>query len=180
MLLCGTVPILLAGLAFGDQPLKLTIDPVDQKSEEYGVFMFEPDQPFRFRVSLENWGKQDIDLLMPGKQNAFEKVFYFQLLNLHGRVIDTEDRATALLHGRAIPPDKTTIRSGTRRRFTAYLNSHEYGIEHEHNFNVSFAEVKPGYYHLQGIYDTTGYQRFFPEVPEFNLYSNKIKIEVMP
>ncbi|MFH1544900.1 MAG: hypothetical protein ABIE23_02305 [archaeon] len=69
--------------------LKVSVEPVGAAMEEWGVYIFRRDEPFKIKVTLENTGEKDLNLLTPGK-NDFNKVFYFQILEENGAVIRTD------------------------------------------------------------------------------------------
>ncbi len=156
--------------------LKLTIEPVNAAMEEYGVYIFRKNEPFKIKVTLKNGRGRDLNLLTPGMQNHYEKVFYFQVLDKDGNIIETEDRHVTMEHNETIGPEKIILRKGGKHTFYAYLNSKEYyGIEHHHYFTKPFTDR---YYKLRGVYDTRGYKVPL-NVPEITLYSNSIRIEVI-
>ena len=139
--------------------LQLTIESVNAGTNKYGIYVFRKNEPFKIKVTLENRDDKDLNLLTPNMQNDYEKVFYFQLLDINGDIIETENREVFMSHTETIGPDKITLMKGEKHVFYAYLNSRGYGIEYRHHFSQPFAE---GYYKLRGVYDTTGYKNLPP------------------
>lgn len=157
--------------------LQLTIEPLNAAMEEYGVYIFRRNEPFKIKISLENKGNKDLNLLTPGMQNDYEKVFYFQILDMNGTIIETDTRQVIMAHDETLGPEKINIPPGESHSFFAYINSNEYGIEYHHFVipTVFSKRFSDRYYRIRGIYDTTGYQ----EVNEIVVYSNDIIIEVV-
>jgi len=160
--------------------LKFSIEPVNATMEEYGIYIFRKNETFEIKVTLENRGEEDLNLLTPGLQNDYEKVFYFQILDLDETIIETDTREVTMEHNEVLGPEKINLFPRENHSFFAYINSNEYGIEHHHFVIPSvFGErFSVGIYRIRGIYNTTGYE-FQYNVPDIILYSNNIIMEVV-
>lgn len=170
--------------------LKLTIIPVDARTEEVGVYLFEKNESFKIKVMLENKGKESVTILTPSGQTVFDKVFYFQILDVNGMVLETDTRLITMLAVAAIGPEKVLLQPNEKHSFFAYINSNvsskEDSIEHHHfdtNLVRKFLDIgfDERYYKIKGIYDTTGYgsRKNYEDINEVLLYSNDIMIEVI-
>ena len=166
--------------------LQITIEPVDAAMEEYGVYIFRKNEPFKIKVTLENKGNKDLNLLTPDEQTVYDKVFYFQILDVNGTVLETDTRLISMLSTAAIGPERILLQPGGKHSFFAYINSDEYGIEHHHfvtNIVRKFPDIgfDEKYYKIKGIYDTTGYRsrKNYKNINEILLYSNDIMIEII-
>lgn len=91
--------------------LQLTIEPVNAKVEEAGVYIFGKNEPFKIKVTLENKRDKDLNLLTPSMQNDYEKVFYFQILDMNGTIIETDTRQIIIDHSETLGPEKINIPS---------------------------------------------------------------------
>lgn len=170
--------------------LQLTIEPVNAAMEEYGVYIFRKNEPFKIKVTLENTDKESIILLTPNGQTVFDKIFYFQILDVDGTVIETDTRLITMFAVAAIGPEKILLQPNEKHSFFAYINSNvsskEYSLEH-HHFNTNLVRKFPDigfderYYKIKGIYDTTGYRsrKNYGNINEILLYSNDVMIEVI-
>lgn len=168
--------------------LQLTIEPVNAKIEEQGVYIFQKNEPFKIKVTLKNTGDKDLNLLTPSMQNDYEKVFYFQILDMNGIIIETDTRQIIMSHRATSGPEKIKLSPGETHSFFAYINSNKYGIEHHHfdnNLVRKFPDIgfDERYYKIKGIYNTTGYKDFFPDlysdIHEIVLYSNDIRVQII-
>ena len=157
--------------------LQLTIEPLNAAMEEYGVYIFRRNEPFKIKITLENKGNKDLNLLTPGMQNDYEKVFYFQIIDMNGTIIETDTRQVIMAHDETLGPEIIIIPPGESHSFFDYINSNEYGIEYHHFVipTVFSKRFSDRYYRIRGIHDTTGYQ----DVNEIVVYSNDIIIEVV-
>ena len=166
--------------------LQITIEPIDAAMEEYGVYILRKNEPFKIKITLENKGDKDLNLLTPDEQTVYDKVFYFQILDVDGTVLETDTRLISMLSTAAIGPEKILLQPGEKHSFFAYINSDEYGIEHHHfvtNIVRKFPDIgfDEKYYKIKGIYDTTGYRsrKNYKNINEILLYSNDIMIEII-
>jgi hypothetical protein len=167
--------------------LQLTIEPVDGLINEMGVYIFRKNRPFKIKVTLDNRGEESAILLSSNRQTVYDKVLYFQILNVNGTILKTESRVIDLFSVAAVGPERIVLQSGEKQSFFTYLNSKERGIEH-HHFTESIMEgsileylLGERYYRIRGIYDTTGYRthKNYEDIHEVLFYSNDIMIEVV-
>ena len=166
--------------------LQLTIEPVNAAMEEMGVYIFQKSKPFKIKITLKNTGDKDLNLLTPGVQNHYDKVFYFRILDMKGKTIETDTRRVIMTHNETLGPEKIKLYPGKSHSFFAYINSNKYGIEH-HHFTTNLVRKFPDigfderYYKIQGIYNTIGYYvyKYYDDIFEIILYSNDILVQIV-
>ncbi len=147
--------------------LQLTIEPVNAAMEEYGVYIFR-NGIFQIKVTLENKGDRDLNLIMP-MTTSYKKALYFQFRGMKGNSIIAEDKLSKI--SGIIPPDKMTLKKDENGTFYTYV----------YTDNFTTTEFIEGHYKLRYVYDTTDYKRRsgFEDVPELIVYSNDIMIKVI-
>ncbi|MDP2922145.1 MAG: HEAT repeat domain-containing protein [Candidatus Omnitrophota bacterium] len=163
-----------------ENTLKVTIDSAGGSGplKKSSVYTLYKGEVFEIKVTLENISNKSLSLLTPGKQNHYQKVFYFQILNIDGSIIATDTRDVNMTHRETIGPDKIELTPGKTHTFYAYLFSSGDGIEHQH-FNMGKSicdcvDAEKCSHKIRGIYDTTGYKG----VDEVKIHSNSIHIVV--
>ncbi len=188
ILLAISVLLLTVSAGYGEGvPVKVTIEPVNARTEEIGVYIFGEDEPFKIKVTLENTSNRKLTLLTPGMQNHYDKVFCFQILDLNGNIIRADERGTFMTHAETIGPEKITLMPKESHSFYAYLNSNKGGIEHHHFFGLNlFSKLfQDRYYFVKGVYDTTKYSKldtpgnYYHDIDEVIAYSNDIRVEIV-
>ena len=144
--------------------LKLTIEPIHAAMEESGVYILRKNTVFQINITLENKGDRDLNIPTP-RTSSHPKVLYFQLMNMGGNIIKTEEKINPWISG-IISQNKITLKKGENGTFYTVF----------YIYNSSAAEFTEGLYKLRYVYDTIDYKHIigFEDVHEIIVYSNNI------
>ncbi|MCK5416779.1 hypothetical protein KAI92_05125 [Candidatus Parcubacteria bacterium] len=144
--------------------LQLIVEPLNGLMDEAGLYIFQKNEPFKIKVTLENTGDKELNLLIPDGQTVFDKVFYFQILDINGTVIETDTRLITMFSVATIGPEKILLQPNEKHSFFTHINSEvsskDYSVEH-HHFDTNLVRKFPDicfdekYCKIRGIYDGT-------------------------
>jgi hypothetical protein len=115
--------------------------------------------PLMFNITVTNTDATKMwPLLIPGTQNAFEKIFYFFVYDAadSSHIRWFESREVSLLHTVAVGPMVKYLAPGQSHVFSANLNDYprfHHAIESHHSID---GQLFAGKYRLELVYDPSG------------------------